>query len=607
MGGADGTATVTATGGTGAYSFLWSDGQTGPTATDLAANVYTCTVMDVNGCIDMLVVNINQPTEILISFDITHESTPGANDGSITATVTGGTMPHTLNWSNGGSGATISDLMPGDYTLTVLDGNDCVATLTGTVMGSGCDLTVDMVIVQDLLCPTDNDGILTVLANNALTSIIWSNGSTADSIFDLTSDNYSVTVTDAANCEAFAAVFLDGNDMEAPGYLLDTICLFLGADGTATLDSATFFANLEDNCDPNPTALFNELTVGCSDQGITSMDFSLRDASGNIAPTTLYLIIIDTLAPTITCPADITINTCDTVVYSLPTGDDNCGGVTITLAGGIGSGNIFPVGTTTETYEARDANGNLAACSFSVTVVSDLDISILTTDASCFDSDDGSAVITGIGGTAPYTFMVSPSDDILMLEQGTYQVTLTDNANCSSLDTFVIEGPNAIVLDSLIISDASAGNFDGSIEITVSGGTAPFDFLWRRDTAEYSTEEDLFNLFSDYYSVLITDANDCTMFFDSILVDEMVPNTNLENLDGKFKIFEQNAVIQIQTVDYSDVYQVELYDVTGRRIQQLVEVLGDTEIDMSDRSHGFYIVNLKVSGSNTISKGLIVH
>ena len=126
----DGTATVSASGGTAPYSYLWSDYQVGIAATVLSAGTYTVTVTDAGGCEAVQTVVIGEPTpvlaEVISSVDV---SCYGAADGSATVNATGGTTPYTYAWSNGVTTTTATYLSAGiTYTVTVTDASGCEAT-----------------------------------------------------------------------------------------------------------------------------------------------------------------------------------------------------------------------------------------------------------------------------------------------------------------------------------------------------------------------------------------------------------------------------------------------------------------------------------------------
>ena len=595
FGGNDGSASIAVTGGTAGYTFLWSDGQTNPTAVGLSAGTVTCMVTDANDCVEMIVVNISQPSEIVIDLDITNESGPGANDGSIIANATGGMSPYDYVWSNGTNGAANLNLMPGNYTVTVTDDNDCEQSASGTVMGSGCDLTVDIVVIQGLECPDDADGILTYTTNNTLTNITWSTGASTDTIDNLNAGVYSITVTDVDDCVSSASISLSGSDNEIPEFLLDTLCLFIDSSGTAVLDSMTLFDNLIDNCDANPTADYIEIVVDCDDSGLVSENIIVRDATGNVGPQTIYLMVADTITPQfVMVPDDITVNTCDSLFYTLPEGMDNCGDVMVNLVSGIGSGQVFPVGTTIETYEILDQFGNRNTTSFSITVVSDLAPEISTMDASCSDSQDGVALINATGGTMPYSFGLTPNVvDPFALSPGTYAVRIEDDANCVVLDTFTISAPDSLFVDSLTVTDVSTpGGFDGSIEINITGGTTPYDVTWLLDTSFYANQEDILNLFAGFYSVTIIDENGCEFEIDSIEVEEMSSTSNPTLYDRDIELFVAEKMIVTTLHRPIGEYVLEVMDMKGQLVMVAEKLDGDRQLDLRHIQAGQYVARV---------------
>jgi hypothetical protein len=133
-GGSNGSATVTGSGGAGLYSYTWSNGQTGATATGLSAGTYTVTITDANGCQGTASVTLTQPTAVVANAGANTTvifGYPAANNcADLTASGSGGCGPYSYAWSNGGTTATIN-VCPStttDYTVTVTDANGCSAT-----------------------------------------------------------------------------------------------------------------------------------------------------------------------------------------------------------------------------------------------------------------------------------------------------------------------------------------------------------------------------------------------------------------------------------------------------------------------------------------------
>jgi hypothetical protein len=136
-GGSTGSINLTATGGTAPYTYDWGGGITTEDRTGLTVGTYSVTVTDTNGCSAVLSKTITQATALSLSTVITHETCPGAANGAIALTVTGGTAGYSYAWTGPSSfisiSKNISGLKGGAYTVVVTDANGCTATVTVTV------------------------------------------------------------------------------------------------------------------------------------------------------------------------------------------------------------------------------------------------------------------------------------------------------------------------------------------------------------------------------------------------------------------------------------------------------------------------------------------
>src|SRR5690554_204418 len=134
----DGSATVIVSGGSAPYSYLWTSGETTATAINLPAGNNIVQITDANGCQIQESFTVSEPAEIMIDLiNITHVSCNGQSDGAVSISVTGGTPPLSYSWSNGQSTQNLSNIQGGSYTITVTDGNGCVASKTFTVINPG--------------------------------------------------------------------------------------------------------------------------------------------------------------------------------------------------------------------------------------------------------------------------------------------------------------------------------------------------------------------------------------------------------------------------------------------------------------------------------------
>ncbi|MEK7253198.1 MAG: reprolysin-like metallopeptidase, partial [Bacteroidota bacterium] len=133
-GGSTGSATANPTGGSGTYTYAWSNSATTQTISNLAAATYTVTVTS-SGTTSTASVTITQPTVLAVAMSSVNPTS--GNNGSATATPSGGTGIYTVNWSNGGNTMTISNLAAGTYTATVTDANGCTKTGSVTLTAGG--------------------------------------------------------------------------------------------------------------------------------------------------------------------------------------------------------------------------------------------------------------------------------------------------------------------------------------------------------------------------------------------------------------------------------------------------------------------------------------
>ena len=212
FGNATGSATASPTGGTSPYTFSWNTipVQTTATATNLAAGTYTVTVTDAKGCATTAQATITQPANALsVHINPTNPACAGVANGSATAVPSGGTSPYTFSWNTNPvkTTATISNLGPGTYTVTVTDAHGCTATgqttltsppalqvnvQTGVIQQAGGTTTITLTVSGG----TPNYTVC--LGQNCVQT-----ASVAQ--FTVPAGTYSFTITDAHGCGASAS------------------------------------------------------------------------------------------------------------------------------------------------------------------------------------------------------------------------------------------------------------------------------------------------------------------------------------------------------------------------------------------------------------------
>ncbi|MFH1321233.1 MAG: PKD domain-containing protein [Bacteroidota bacterium] len=154
---ADGDATVSVSGGTGAYTYLWSDGSTNATATGIAAGIYTITVTDANGCSGSANAAVSNFGGATITIDSIIGGGCGVELGSIYINVSGGATPYTYLWSNGSTDEDLVDVSSGSYSVSITDTNGCIATANALIWGIPateqeiCLVTVDSATGRNII------------------------------------------------------------------------------------------------------------------------------------------------------------------------------------------------------------------------------------------------------------------------------------------------------------------------------------------------------------------------------------------------------------------------------------------------------------------------
>ncbi|MFK7807517.1 MAG: T9SS type A sorting domain-containing protein [Saprospiraceae bacterium] len=205
----DGSIDIDVSGGTGPYTFLWSNGETGEDIQNLMAGTYFVTVNDALNCSTVLSAEVTEPSQILVNVQPTNADCNGTN-GSLSVVASGGIAPYIYLWSNNDMTQVLSDLQPGEYTVTVTDAFGCTAAGSGIVESGS--LNLDAIATEVTCGEMDGTIDLTVLDGVAPYSYIWNDAtaSTTEDLSGLDQGLYSVTVVDDNGCEGILDVPVTG-------------------------------------------------------------------------------------------------------------------------------------------------------------------------------------------------------------------------------------------------------------------------------------------------------------------------------------------------------------------------------------------------------------
>ncbi len=209
--GSDGTVSVAVTGGTTPYSYLWSDGSTTATISNLAAGTYDVTVTDANSCDQICSSTVSAPG-CSLNLMLVIAATP-CQGTLLSADISGATGTVTYLWSNGETTASIQPQSVGDYTLVVTDAASCQDSKT---------YTVTVPPAPTLTCVGNSAGEGKVIVTGGLSPYTyrWSNNATTATINVSADGDYTVTVTDASACTATCTTHIS-----VPGCTLSAMTL----------------------------------------------------------------------------------------------------------------------------------------------------------------------------------------------------------------------------------------------------------------------------------------------------------------------------------------------------------------------------------------------
>ncbi|MDC7998423.1 Ig-like domain-containing protein, partial [Gilvibacter sediminis] len=527
FGEASGAIDITVSGGTAPYTYAWTTGATTEDISGLAAGTYAVIVTDANGCDDEFTFVIDQPAGgLAVSAVAADAACFGEATGSVDLTVSGGTPPYTYLWTNGATTEDLPAVGSGSYNVTVTDANGCEASLSAAVTVDEPE-PISIVITKENATTAQGcaDGEATATPDGGTPpyTYLWSasaGSQTTATATNLPSGTHTVTVTDANGCELEQGVVIDCSNtcdaVIAVDDIVDVLCT--GDDtGSATV-SASSVAN------PGATFTFTwDTTPPTVESGVTSSTLSGLPAGIYTVSVTIdgTVCLPVEQSVTITEPASaLNVSATATDESGPSTGD---GTATAVVSGGTPpySYSWSPGGETTEgisglsagtyTVTVTDANGCVESATVTVNPGTCLDLAVTATSTpvTCNGDSDGTVTAAVTGGSGSFTYLWSTGDTTAMvsgLPGGSYTVTVTDTVTlCEQTATTTVDEPNVLDSGIAVTNVLCHGEATGSLDLTVTGGTAPYTFAWSTG----ATTEDISGLTAGTYDVTITDANGC--------------------------------------------------------------------------------------------------
>jgi SprB repeat/Secretion system C-terminal sorting domain len=469
-------------GGTTPYTYLWSNGATTPTITDVASGEYHVTVTDVNGCFSHTFATVAPSSAPSIRLTSTNVACNGQTNGTANAIVTGGIAPYTYLWSNSATSDALTGLAAGVYGLTVTDANNCVSTSSVTITQPAVLAVATSKV--DALCGLANaSATATVSGGTAPYQYTWSNGGLTPTITGLASGIFTIVVKDNNLCSAVGSVTVVSTPgITALSVTTTAVKCFGGNDGSAAAVATGGTAPY--------VYTWSNTATGATATGLVSGSYSVtvRDVNGCTRSETF----------TISQPTQV-------VVTAVEVQKATC--APIGKASATATGGTAPYRYAWSNNTTTAAIDNLAGGNYMVTVLDanncratatlvvgaitspNLACTVAQTQAiSDAGGTDGKATVTVTGSNGTLTYRWSNGQTTATatnLGALTYRVTVTDGNSCTTTCNITLQNPPCDnVTDPGRISTASAGYCPGGAidPITnaapATGGSGTLEYLW---------------------------------------------------------------------------------------------------------------------------------
>jgi gliding motility-associated-like protein/uncharacterized repeat protein (TIGR01451 family) len=230
-----GTMQVIPANGVQPYSFLWNNGETNASISNLTAGNYSVTVSDFNGCNFSISSQITQPpSPVVITETISNVSCFGGNNGGIQAAVVGGVPSYNYSWSTGAASTSISALVAGTYDLAVTDQNNCVYNESYVVSEPSAPLLFNFTTI-DNVCFGGSSGSATVAISGGTApyTSLWDNSVNGINYANLSAGIYSFQANDGNNCVLSESIeIFEPTQINIIDSIVSDVSCFAYSDGT---------------------------------------------------------------------------------------------------------------------------------------------------------------------------------------------------------------------------------------------------------------------------------------------------------------------------------------------------------------------------------------
>ena len=524
-----GSINIDVRGGTGSYSYKWSNNATTQDLSNIAAGSYSVTVTDLGNTATVTGnFTVTQPSAALAITGITKTDAAcfGQASGALNAAVTGGTAPLSYAWSgNLAAIANPTNVPAGNYTLTVTDANGCRAVSNPTAVGQPAAALNATTSTLPAKCDGAATGSATITATGGTSPYTykWATNQTTSQLSNIAPGIYGFTVTDAKNC------------------------IFSGS-VTVTQEQSVRITSIDPvNFDQNQTngavniaisggvAPYRYGWTGPANFAATTEDINNLGTAGEYCVT-----VTDNVGCTATMCADIVQRLKVNLTVTEACFGQSTGGVSLQATGGVGpytykwsannatTQNISNIAAGNYNVTVTDSQNNTVTGNATVPALTEIKISRTITDVNFVGGANGAIALTVTGGKPGYTYKWNNNSSAASLSGlvvGEYCVTVTDLVGCSATGCFKVElvlAPLSVGTD--ITNNLCNGQNTGIARLQVSGGVGPYVLAFNNGQPEnlVAGAFERKNLPAGTYTYKVTDSRN-TVIDGSITVTQPAP------------------------------------------------------------------------------------
>jgi hypothetical protein len=519
------------------------------------------------------------------------------------------------------------NLPGGVHTISALDGAGCTQTLQVTVP-SPAPVALNAVLSDPITCNGDTDAVIVGVASGGTGAFSYSLsgpmtvGPQASGTFsNLGAGLYTVTAVDANGCSKAAPATsvinpgplnlnLTGSSSATCFNTANGVVVLTPVGGSGQPGSMQYSTNgvtfAPDTVPGNTGILY--LAPGTYTIYVQDVNGCIGQVANPVTVTGPPAIVLNASANAVLCAGDQ--NGSISVLATGGTGDfsysfEEGAGSTVTFFGDLAAG--------TYTISATDDSGCSATSEVVVAAAVPIQVSATATPITCNGDANGFVTGTASGGTGAYLFSI---DNVIFgagstfgnLLPGTYTVYVEDENGCTSSSMAEVTQPAPLVLAGVVTDDNGTGN--GSIDVTVAGGTTGYSFSWTGPNGFTASSQSIDGIVGGTYTLTVTDANGCTatQTFDVVTgIEELLSGLALavfpNPTSGAFTLALDGLT--------GEVLSWELRDLAGRLVD--AEVLGartgevQIAFDVAEAANGVYLLNVQSGSTRSTVRVLVQH